>query len=84
MSYYSNPTANAAIGAVDKEIRIMRKRAKQLRQLRRRGLLTPEVLARARRDFVGIHRHLLREALGEIPPGSRSNPENNGKTPEKS
>ena len=63
MSYYSNPTANAAMGAVDREIRMMRKRAKQLRQRRRMGLLTPAELAQARRQFTGIYSRFLREAL---------------------
>lgn len=65
MSYYRNPTASAAIGAVDREIKIMEKRAKQLRQRRLAGLLTPEEAARARREFTGIHRRLRRVALGE-------------------
>ena len=65
MSYFSNPTANAAMGAVDREIREMRKRAKLLKQRRLQGLLTPEEVARARKAFTGIHRRFLREALGE-------------------
>ena len=63
MSYYSNPTENAAIGAVDRELRAMRKRAKQLQALRRQGLLTPQLEARARKEFTGIFRPLLREIL---------------------
>lgn len=63
MSHYSNPTENAAIGAIDREIRAMRKRADQIRQRRRKGLLTPEELALARKQFVGIHSRFLREAL---------------------
>lgn len=63
MSYYSDPTANAAIGAVDREIRMMRRRAEQIRHRRQKGLLTPEEEARARRQFVGIYRRFLREAL---------------------
>ena len=59
-NYYSNPTANAAIGAVDKEIARMRKWARDLKKRRRQGRLTPQELARARRAFTGIHRHLLR------------------------
>lgn len=67
MNYYSNPTANAAIGSVDREIRLMRKWAKQIRRRRQLGLLTPEEIAQARKKFVGIHRHLLREALEDRP-----------------
>lgn len=63
MSHYSNPTANAAIGSVDREIKMMRKRAEQLKRRRRMGLLTPEEVALARKQFVGIYRRFLREAL---------------------
>lgn len=63
MSHYSNPTANAAIGSVDREIRMMRKRAEQIKRRRQQGLLTPEELAMARKQFVGIYARFLREAL---------------------
>ena len=63
MSYYSNPTANAAIGAVDKEMKAMQKKARRLKELRRKGLLTPQEEALARRQFIGIYRRLLEEAL---------------------
>ena len=64
MSHYSNPTANAAIGTVDREIRMMRKRADQIKRRRQQGLLTPEELTQARKDYVGIYARFLREALG--------------------
>ena len=63
MSYYRNPTANAAIGTIDREIKQMRKRAEQIKRRRQQGLLTPAELARARRDFKGIYSRFLREAL---------------------
>lgn len=63
MSHYSNPTANAAIGAVDREIRMMRKRAEQIKQRRKNGQLTIEELTLARKQFVGIYARFLREAL---------------------
>ena len=63
MSYYSDPTASAAIGAVDKEIRLMRKKAKRLKQLRQLGVLTPQMEAAAQREFTGIYRRFLEEAL---------------------
>lgn len=63
MSHYSNPTANAAIGSVDREIKMMRKRAEQIKRRRQKGLLTAQELAQARRQFVGIYRRFLREAL---------------------
>lgn len=63
MSYYSNPTANAAIGAVDREIRMMRKYADQIKRRRKNGQLTTEELMLARKRFVGIYARFLREAL---------------------
>ena len=63
MSYYSDPTANAAIGTVDREIRRLRKRAEQIRRRRQKGLLTKQEEEDARREFVGIYRRFLREAL---------------------
>ena len=63
MSHYSNPTANAAIGAVDREIRMMRTRAEQIKRRRKNGQLTEKDLAKARRQFIGIYARLLREAL---------------------
>ena len=63
MSHYSNPAANAAIGAVDREIRMMRKRADQIKRRRQQGLLTPEELTTARKQFIGIYVRLLREAM---------------------
>lgn len=63
MNHYSNPTANAAIGAVDREIRMMRKRANQIKRRRQQGQLTPDELAKARKQFIGIYARFLREAL---------------------
>lgn len=63
MSHYSNPTANAAIGAVDREIRMMRKYADQIKRRRKNGQLTTEELVLARKRFVGIYARFLREAL---------------------
>lgn len=63
MSHYSNPTENAAVGAVDRELKGMRKYARQLKIRKRRGLLTPEEEAAARKRFIGIYRRFLVEAL---------------------
>lgn len=65
MSYYSNPTENAAIGAVEKELKQMRKYAKRVKKLHRLGLLQPEDEARLRRHFSGIYRPLLLSALSD-------------------
>lgn len=63
MSHYSNPTENAAVGTVDRELKRLQKLAKRIRQRNRMGLLTAEELADARKQFVGIYRRFLREAL---------------------
>ena len=62
-NYYSDPTANAAISAVEKEMKRMRKRAERLGTLYRSGRLTPGELRKAGREFKGIYWHLLEEAL---------------------
>jgi len=63
MSHYSDPTANAAIGVVDREIRMMRKHAEKIKRRCKNGQLTSEELAVARKQFVGIYSRFLREAL---------------------
>lgn len=63
MNHYSDPTASRAMGTVDREILVMRRRARQIRSLHRSGRLTPGELARANKEFVGIYRRLLLEAL---------------------
>ena len=65
-SYYSNPTADRAIGSVDKLISRKAKRAERLGELSRTGKLGPRVREELRREFTGIYRPLLRVALGEI------------------
>ena len=39
MSYYSDPTANAAIGAAEKELNIMRKKAQKIKRLLKYALI---------------------------------------------
>lgn len=65
MRHYSNPTENAAIGTVDRELKQLQKLARQIRKRNRMGLLTPAELAHARRKFAGIYRRFLLEALEE-------------------
>ncbi len=64
-NHYSNPTANAAMGAVDREINRMRKKAARLKNLQQQGKLTDRELNRARKEFTGIYRRILLEALEE-------------------
>lgn len=66
-NYYSNPTANAAIGTVDREIRQKTKLARRYKRLRRSGPLSPAQEARVRQELRGIFRPLLKIALEEDP-----------------
>ena len=61
---YSDPTANAAMGALDKELDRMRKQVKDLRARRRAGELSPAAVARARSRFsTGMVRRLFDAAM---------------------
>lgn len=62
-NHYSNPTASAAIGSVDKEIRRLTKEAKRIRQLRKAGTLTWEEEQKARKQFRGIFRSIWEESF---------------------
>ena len=64
-NYYSNPTANAAIGTVDAEIRRMQKLAKHLQKIRKYRPLNEVEKDLAYRRFTGIHRRFLKVALYE-------------------
>ena len=71
MSHYSNHTENMAIGAVDKELRLMRIKARHIKALKEKGNLTPEDLEIARKQFIGIYHQLLVEALSDKPKRKR-------------
>ena len=62
-NFRSDPTAGAAIGAVDREFGLLKKQALKIQELNRQGLLTDEQLAAAERQYVGIYRPLLIKAL---------------------
>lgn len=64
-NYRNDPTANAAIGAIDRELRQKAAEAAKLRERKLRGELTREEEREARRRFTGIFRHLIEEALDE-------------------
>lgn len=63
MRNYSDPTANAAIGSVEREFKAKQKLAKTLRLLRLEGKIGEKDLAKARRQFTGIFAHLFDEVL---------------------
>lgn len=65
MGYYSDPTASAALGSINREFSRLEKKAKRLCALYREGKLSEEALERARTQFCGIYRHVLDIALKE-------------------
>lgn len=67
MSYYSNPTANMALRAVEQELCLMRIKARHIKALKEKGRLTTEDLELARKQFIGIYRPLLVKALSDKP-----------------
>ena len=62
-NFRSDPTAGAAIGAVDREFGLLKKQALKIQELNRQGLLTDDQLAAAERQDVGSYRPLLIKAL---------------------
>ena len=63
MGDYSDPTAAAALGSINREFSRLEKKAKRLRRLRDEGKLSPAALERAQEQFTGIYRHVLTKAL---------------------
>lgn len=62
-NYRNDPTANTAIGSVDRELSRRRKEAERAARLIRRGRLTLEEEMRIRARFTGIFRRALEDAL---------------------
>ena len=65
MNHYSDPTANAALGSINREFSRLEKKAKRLRQRLKEGTLSPQALERAQGQFTGIYRHVLNNVLKE-------------------
>ncbi len=65
MGYYSDPTANMAIGNINREFSKHIKKAKKLRKLYEEGKLSPDALQKAQSQFRGLYRHVLQNVLEE-------------------
>ena len=61
MAKYSNPTANAAIGAVEREMKAKEKKVKVAKELYAQGKLSDDMMISLYREFKGIYRPLLWE-----------------------
>ena len=59
MSHYSDPTANRALGSINREFSRLEKKAKNLCRLLDEGKLSPEEFDAAHSQFTGIYRHVL-------------------------
>ncbi len=59
MSHYSDPTANRALGGINREFSRLEKKAKNLCRLLDEGKITTEDFQRAHAQFTGIYRHVL-------------------------
>lgn len=59
MAKYSNPTANAAIGAVEREMKAKEKKVKVAKELYSQGKLSDDMMISLYREFKGIYRPLL-------------------------
>ena len=59
MSHYSDPTANRALGSINREFSRLEKKAKNLCRLLDEGKISPEEFDAAHSQFTGIYRHVL-------------------------
>lgn len=65
MGYYSDPTANAALGEINREFSKLEKKAKRLCKLYKQGKISRQTLEDAQTQFTGIYRNVLNNALKE-------------------
>lgn len=65
MGYYSDPTASAALGNINREFSRFEKKAKRLRKLLESGAISAEELEKAQSQFTGIYRNVLINVLKE-------------------
>ena len=65
MGNYSDPTAAAAMGNINREFSRLEKKAKLLRKLLREGKISPKTVERAQAEYTGIYKHILTRVLKE-------------------
>ncbi len=65
MSYYSDPTADRALGNINREFSRLEKKAKKLLKLYEEGKLSKSALEKSGGQFTGIYRHVLSNVLAE-------------------
>jgi len=62
-NYYSDPTANAAVSSIEKDMKRMTRYAEKIAARYVANRISPEELALAERQFTGIYRNLLNAAI---------------------
>lgn len=67
MGYYSDPTANTALGNINREFSNQVKKAKKLCKLYADGKISADDLEKAHSQFKGIYRYVLDNVLDEEP-----------------
>ncbi len=65
MGNYSDPTAAAAMGNINREFSRLEKKAKLLRKLLQEGKISPKTVERAQAEYTGIYKHILTRVLKE-------------------
>lgn len=65
MGYYSDPTANMAIGNIGREFSKQTKKAKRIVSLYKEGKISEAALEKAHDQFRGLYRHVLDNVLSE-------------------
>lgn len=65
MGYYSDPTANMAIGNINREFSKQVNKAKKLHKLYKEGKISEATLEKAHDQFRGLYRHVLDNVLSE-------------------
>lgn len=63
MGYYSDPTAAAALGNINREFSKLEKKAKAIRKLLDEGKISKSDVEKAQSQFTGLYRHVLTLAL---------------------
>lgn len=61
--HYSDPTAEKALGNINREFSRLEKKAKLLRDCINEGTISPADLKRESAKFKGIYRHVLENVL---------------------
>lgn len=65
MGFYRDPTADMAIGNINREFSKLEKRAKRIRKQLNNGNITDEQLEREQANFKGLYRHVLINVLSQ-------------------